>query len=104
MYAVKHFLHQTLHLNRFKQSILISLSFDTILILASIKKIILTQPLFQIDKERRGVEMRLEERREEERNREKKKGLNLVEVARVLHLALIICNQTLSLSSLPSMS
>ena len=42
-----------------------------------------------------------EERRGEER---RKRGLNLVEVARALHLALLICNQTLSLSPFPTTS
>ncbi len=43
-------------------------------------------------------------RRREERRGEEKKGLNLEEEAGALHLALLICNQTLSLSSFPTMS
>lgn len=43
-------------------------------------------------------------RRRQKKRVDEKRGFNLVEVARALHLAPLICNQTLSLSSFPTMS
>lgn len=43
-------------------------------------------------------------RRRQKKRRDEKRGFNLVEVARALHSAPLICNQTLSLSSFPTTS
>lgn len=49
-------------------------------------------------------EVRRGKKRRHKKRGDEKTAVNLAEVARGLHLATLICNQTLSLSSFPTMS